>query len=185
MSASPSVVERTGDERRPQDAYPRGLRRSTQVEIVSRPFSLRAFALAGLALFATAFVCGRYLGTLDSAAVGASVPVITAAPATTPAVSAAAPPATATAEQPNAPKLMTVTIRLMKFSPDQIEIKPGDTVEWKNADLTPHTATAPTKEFDSGPINANASWRQSFTKTGSFPYVCTFHPEMHGVVVVK
>jgi plastocyanin len=185
MSASPSVVERTGGERRSENAYPPARRRRTRVQIVSKPFSLRAFALAGAGLFAAAFVCGRYLGQLDAAAAGGSAPPVATAPAVTPVPTPAAQASTATAEQPSAPKVTTVTVRLMKFSPEQIEIKAGDTVEWKNADLTPHTATAPTKEFDSGPINPNASWRQTFAKTGSFPYVCTFHPEMHGLVVVK
>ena len=183
MSASPSVVERTGDERRLEEAYRPARRRGTRVQIVSRPFSLHAFALTGVALFATAFVCGRYLQTLDSAAAGGSAPTTTA-PATASAAPAA-PASTATVEQPNAAKPATVTIKLMKFATEQIEIRAGDTVEWKNADLTPHTVTSPTKEFDSGPINASASWRHTFAKPGSFPYVCTFHPEMHGVVVVK
>jgi plastocyanin len=180
MSASPSVVERTGDERRPENDYPPARREVTRVQIVSRPFSLRTFALWGLALFVTAFLCGRYLEQLD-AAPGISVPEVATTAAATPAAAASTPGA----EQPNMPKVVTVTIRLMKFSPEQIEIKAGDTVEWKNADLTPHTATAPTKEFDSGPINPTAVWRQTFAKPGTLPYVCTFHPDMHGVVVVK
>jgi len=182
MSASPSVVERMGDVRRLEQSYPRARRGAVRVQIVSKPFSLVAFGLAGLAMFATAFVCGRYLGQLDSAAAGASAPPVAIAPAVTPAAAAAT---TAAAEQPNAAKGATVTIKLMKFSSEQIEIKAGDTVEWKNADLTPHTVTAPNKEFDSGPINPAASWSHTFTKPGTFPYVCTFHPEMHGVVVVK
>jgi len=182
MSASPSVVERAGDERQPERAYPLARHRGTQVQIVSRPFSLGAFALTGLALFAVAFVCGRYLGQLDAGAAGESAPAVQTASAVTPAAAPASTPAT---DQTNASKVATVTIKLMKFSPEQIEIKAGETVDWKNADLTPHTATAPTKDFDSGPINANASWRQTFAKPGTFPYVCTFHPEMHGIVVVK
>jgi plastocyanin len=183
MSAPPSVVERTGGEPGLEKAYPAARRRGTRVQIVSKPFSLRAFALVGLGVFVTAFLCGRYLGRLDADAAGAIAP---SAPSVSAATPAAAPTAsTPAAEQQNAPKVVIVTIRLMKFSPDRLEINAGDTVEWKNADLTPHTATAPTKEFDSGPINAAAVWRQTFTKPGSIPYVCTFHPEMRGVVVVK
>jgi plastocyanin len=179
MSALPSGVQRMGDARRPEKPYPAARRDVTRVQVVSKPFSLRTFAMAGLALFVTAFLCGRYLEQLDAAA-GISVPEVG-----TTAVAAPAATSTPTTAEPNAPKVVTVTIRLMKFSPEQIEIKAGDTVEWKNADLTPHTATAPTKEFDSGPINPTASWRQTFAKAGTLPYVCTFHPDMRGVVVVK
>jgi plastocyanin len=179
MSASPSGVQRKGAARRPETDLPAS-HPAAPLQIVSRPFSLGGFAVAGLALLLGAFVCGRYLHQLDEAAAGASV--ITVAPVVRPT---AAPQSMAQTAQPSAPKVVTVTIRIMKFSPEQIEINAGDTIEWKNADLTPHTATAPTKEFDSGPINPTASWRMTFAKPGTFPYLCTFHPEMRGVVVVK
>ena len=35
-----------------------------------------------------------------------------------------------------------VTIRDLKFSPDRIEARVGDTVEWINKDILAHTATA-------------------------------------------
>jgi len=71
----------------------------------------------------------------------------------------------------------------MKFSPATIEIKKGDTVEWKNDDITPHTATSAT--FDSASIAPETSWRHTFAEAGSFPYICTFHPDMKASVVVK
>lgn len=76
-----------------------------------------------------------------------------------------------------------VVVRNMQFSPATLKIKPGDTVEWKNEDITPHTATSPS--FDSGLIAADQSWKHTFTKTGNFPYGCTFHPDMKGTVVVE
>jgi mono/diheme cytochrome c family protein/plastocyanin len=82
-----------------------------------------------------------------------------------------------------APQETQVMIRGMKFNPATIEVKKGTAVEWKNDDITPHTATAPS--FDSGSIGPEKSWRRTFTETGTFPYACTFHPEMKGVVIVK
>jgi len=79
--------------------------------------------------------------------------------------------------------VLHVAMKNMKFSPATIEIKKGDTVEWKNDDITPHTATS--AAFDSGSIASDAGWRHTFTQAGSFPYYCTFHPEMKGTVVVK
>ena len=76
-----------------------------------------------------------------------------------------------------------VSIQALQFSPATLEVKKGDVVEWKNDDLIPHTATSP--EFDSGALKSGQSWRQTFSDAGSFPYICTFHPQMKGVVIVK
>jgi plastocyanin len=59
-------------------------------------------------------------------------------------------------------------------------------VEWANNDLTPHTVTSQNGgEFDSGSIEVDASWSHTFGQTGTFPYYCSFHPEMKGAVIVK
>ena len=76
-----------------------------------------------------------------------------------------------------------VSIRHLQFYPVNIEVKKGDAVEWKSDDLVPHTATS--ASFDSGTIVSGQSWRHTFTDAGNFPYVCTFHPQMKGVVIVK
>lgn len=76
-----------------------------------------------------------------------------------------------------------VSMRNLQFYPVNIEVKKGEAVEWKNDDLVPHTATS--ASFDSGTIVSGQSWRHTFTDAGNFPYVCTFHPQMKGVVIVK
>lgn len=83
----------------------------------------------------------------------------------------------------DAPAVVQVMIRNMKFDPPNLEVKKGDVVEWKNDDITPHTATSTT--FDSASIDPDKSWRHTFTDAGNFPYTCTFHPDMKAVVVVK
>jgi plastocyanin len=83
----------------------------------------------------------------------------------------------------NAPVIAHVAMKNMKFSPPTIEIKKGDTVEWKNDDITPHTATSAT--FDSGSIASDAAWQCTFKEAGNFPYTCTFHPVMKGTIIVK
>ena len=81
------------------------------------------------------------------------------------------------------PAAAQVSMRNLQFSPVTIEVKKGDVVEWKNDDLVPHTATS--AAFDSGTIVSGKTWRHTFTNTGNFSYVCTFHPTMKGVVNVK
>ena len=116
------------------------------------------------------------LGTRAAASVSReSAPVAQAATVTSPAPT----------QESNA-TVTPVTIRLVKFSPETIEVKTGQTVEWANNDLTPHTVTSQgTGDLNSGSIDAGASWRHTFTQAGSFPYYCTFHPEMKGTVIVK
>jgi len=74
-------------------------------------------------------------------------------------------------------------MRNVQFGPVTLEILKGEAVEWKNDDLVPHTATSPS--FDSGALESGQSWRHTFTEIGSFPYACTFHPNMKGIVIVK
>ena len=76
-----------------------------------------------------------------------------------------------------------VSMRNLQFYPVTLQLKQGDVVEWKNDDLVPHTATS--ASFNSGTIIAGQSWRHTFTDVGKFPYVCSFHPQMKGVVIVK
>jgi len=76
-----------------------------------------------------------------------------------------------------------VSMRNLQFYPVTIELKQGDVVEWKNDDLVPHTATS--ASFNSGTIIVGQSWRHTFTDAGKFPYVCSFHPQMKGLVIIK
>jgi plastocyanin len=76
-----------------------------------------------------------------------------------------------------------VSMRNLQFYPVTLELTRGGVVEWKNDDLVPHTATS--TSFNSGTIVAGQSWRHTFTDVGKFPYVCAFHPQMKGVVIVK
>jgi|ERR1051326_863118 plastocyanin len=89
----------------------------------------------------------------------------------------------AAAAKPAALAVVKVSMRNMQFYPQSLNVKKGTVVEWKNDDLVPHTATS--ASFDSGSLGRGKSWRYTFTKAGQFPYACTFHPMMRGVVIVK
>jgi plastocyanin len=78
----------------------------------------------------------------------------------------------------------TVTIEGMKFSPETVTVKRGDTVVWQNKDVVPHTATAKSA-FDSGAIAVGKKWSHAMGKAGRYDYVCSFHPGMKAVVVVQ
>ncbi len=82
-----------------------------------------------------------------------------------------------------APAVAGVSMKNVQFDPIALEIMKGDSVEWRNDDLVPHTATSPS--FDSGAMAPGQSWRHNFTETGNFSYACIYHPDMKGVVIVK
>jgi plastocyanin len=87
------------------------------------------------------------------------------------------------AAKPAALAVVKVSMRNMQFYPQSLKVKKGAVVEWKNDGFVAHTATS--ASFDSGSLGPGKSWRHTFTKAGEFPYACTFHPTMTGVVIVK
>jgi len=64
-------------------------------------------------------------------------------------------------------------------------VPPGAKITVKNVDDTEHTVTADTgNAFDDDAPTGNSTFTAP-TKAGSYPFHCTFHPEMHGTLVVK
>lgn len=83
------------------------------------------------------------------------------------------------------PRTHTVVVEGMKFEPETLTVKAGDTIVWVNKDLFPHSATASNSTFDSQVIAAGASWRYTPKKKGEVAYTCIFHPTMKAHIVVK
>lgn len=89
------------------------------------------------------------------------------------------------AQQQQSGATHTVIIKAMKYQPDQLEVKAGDTVEWKNEDIVAHTVTARDHSFDSGKIAPGKSWSTVVKSAGTIDYGCVPHPNMKGKLVVK
>jgi plastocyanin len=72
------------------------------------------------------------------------------------------------------------------YDPDNITVLIGvnNTVIWTNNDNEPHTVTASDGSFDSGNMNPGSTFTYTFTKPGTYLYICTYHPWMHGYVTV-
>jgi plastocyanin len=73
------------------------------------------------------------------------------------------------------------------FRPDYTRIEPGDSVTWTVLEGSPHTATATSASpapFDSGELLPGQAFAFTFTAPGRYPYLCTLHPFMKGVVQV-
>jgi plastocyanin len=70
------------------------------------------------------------------------------------------------------------------YVPNPIRIHVGQTVTFKNTDSDPHDVTADDGTFFTGPIASGGTASLRFTRPGTYPYFCTIHPDMHGVIVV-
>lgn len=77
-----------------------------------------------------------------------------------------------------------VTIERFAYEPAALWIRPGDTVEFVNRDLAPHTATDGEGRWDTGRLGHRASARIRFDAAGTYDYVCTFHPNMRARIRV-
>jgi len=77
----------------------------------------------------------------------------------------------------------------LNYAPASVSVAKGGKVTWTNNDPVPHTVTSTSvpsgaSSFDSGNMNANATYTLTFTVVGTYQYKCTYHPWMHGTVVV-
>jgi LPXTG-motif cell wall-anchored protein len=98
-----------------------------------------------------------------------------------------APPARKGKERPAARAAAngSVTIVDFEFQPGTVTVDQGDTVTWTNNGPTAHSATAPDGSFDTGIFPAGQSRSHTFNQSGTFSYICTPHPNMHGTIVVR
>jgi hypothetical protein len=96
-----------------------------QVWIISGPTSMTMLVVWGVIIFAIGFFDGRQMREVSET---------TSVPATAPVSNSGTVTVAATASPTNDISAARVTIRLLKFSPDKIEVKSGERVEWANAD---------------------------------------------------
>ena len=80
----------------------------------------------------------------------------------------------------------SITIQNFAFSPSSITVSPGEKVTVTNKDSVAHTVTANDKKFDTGDIDPGKTVTFTApTAPGSYPYICTIHQYMTGMLVVK
>lgn len=78
-----------------------------------------------------------------------------------------------------------VHVRDFLYAPRSLYVRTNQTVTFINDDAEAHTVTGSTRSFDSGTIDPQAEWRHSFSRPGAYYYTCSFHPYMHGRIVVS
>ena len=82
----------------------------------------------------------------------------------------------------------TVMIQNFAFAPAALVVKVGTTVTWTNRDTDAHTVTS--QGGNGGPLASAAlstgqSYSYTFTKPGTYSYLCTIHPFMTATVTVN
>jgi amicyanin len=84
--------------------------------------------------------------------------------------------------QNTTPKTVEVNIAGFAFGPSSVQISVGDTVKWLNEDSVPHQVHG--SIFDSGLIRHGYTYSFTFTKPGTYNYICSIHPYMQGTIIV-
>ena len=94
-------------------------------------------------------------------------------------------PATSTQGVPAVPAgAVQVGIVNFKFTPDSLTIKVGTNVNWTNHDDIAHTVSFTGSGVHSDVLARNGSFSHVFTAPGTYAYICSIHPFMHGTVIV-
>lgn len=92
-----------------------------------------------------------------------------------------------------APLTQRITIGTFSphYSPKLVHIETGRSISWVNRTSTLHSIThdgcitGQRCAFDSGPIGPYGTFQIEHLLPGSYPYDCSFHPIMRGVLVVR
>jgi plastocyanin len=80
-----------------------------------------------------------------------------------------------------------VDIRLFMYQPAELNVTTGTEVIWTNHDAIEHSVSADIEAagFGSGLFTKGEQYSYTFTKPGDYPYHCSRHPSMQGVVRVR
>ena len=82
-----------------------------------------------------------------------------------------------------APRDHVVNMANMSFGQLPSDLKVGDSITWVNNDTVQHTVTARDHSFDLR-MGPGQSAHLTLQKSGTFPFYCSYHSTMRGVLVV-
>ena len=72
------------------------------------------------------------------------------------------------------------------FSPTELKVSAGTTIEWINRDDIPHTVVSDDKTtFKSKLLDTDETFSFTFSKSGTYDYFCSVHPKMTAKVIVQ
>lgn len=79
----------------------------------------------------------------------------------------------------------TIAMDGTTFVPPEVTVVLGETVRWTNNDPFPHDVSSNTGGFQSGDLEPGDEWQFTPGAVGRFPYICTLHPGMRGMLIVR
>jgi OOP family OmpA-OmpF porin len=77
----------------------------------------------------------------------------------------------------------TVTIENFAFTPKQLTVPVGTTVQWTNQDGSNHLVNFSDQASDR--LRKGGTYSRTFDAPGIYPYDCSIHPDMTGTVTVE
>jgi plastocyanin len=78
----------------------------------------------------------------------------------------------------------TVNVVNMRFSAATVTVPIGGAVTWLFQDSVPHDSESTQGFWSSGTQSRGDTFAHTFGSSGAYPYLCTIHPSMRGVVNV-
>lgn len=81
----------------------------------------------------------------------------------------------------------TVTIQGFAFHPSTLTVTSGTKVTFVQKDAVPHDVSGQTGAsfLNSPALNKDQTYTVTFTKPGTYNYICSIHPRMQGKVIVQ
>ncbi|MGY0236725.1 cupredoxin domain-containing protein [Longispora urticae] len=79
----------------------------------------------------------------------------------------------------------TVEVKNFTFTPQNLSVPVGAKVTWKFEDGAKHNVKAADGSFSSADLNSGATYTFTFTKAGTFPYICGLHQYMTATITVR
>jgi plastocyanin len=84
---------------------------------------------------------------------------------------------------------LTISMKDRQFTPDSIKVKVGDAIEWFNDDQDVHQVISGSglqdpnlgKPLDSGTLLPGQRFTHTFSKPGSYPYMCVIHWSLQSI----
>jgi plastocyanin len=86
-------------------------------------------------------------------------------------------------QDPPVKTTQSISIKSFAFDPAEVTIKAGTMVVWTNFDSVPHSIKSDL--FTSPLISNGETFSFTFTKPGTFAYICGVHPSMKGTIIVN
>lgn len=83
-------------------------------------------------------------------------------------------------------EIVQVRMKDIKFEPQNVSAKVGQTIRWTNDDSVAHNVKAQSgADFSSDALSKGKTFEAKLEKMGTINYVCTIHPGQKGTITVE